>query len=203
MATKTPPEQVANGAVPQPSSPSASMRTTKSGAPGEALRPLAQAPTSVPQEYYGTKVTQNVISASHSDIIGQNDASIPGNPLATVRKSHRSSSMVATTPSVIPMPQPFLGPPLSPQQSVSSAPAAHLDPHEPRIFPGVVSRHRKSSNNQRSTADNVDGKEGDSTWAGVKKSVTYALTSDASEAAVLDEPLHEEPESEGEGEGKH
>ncbi|KAF4311114.1 Adenosine/AMP deaminase [Botryosphaeria dothidea] len=203
VATKTPPEQVANGAVPQPSSPSASMRTTKSGAPGEALRPLAQAPTSVPQEYYGTKVTQNVISASHSDIIGQNDASIPGNPLATVRKSHRSSSMVATTPSVIPMPQPFLGPPLSPQQSVSSAPAAHLDPHEPRIFPGVVSRHRKSSNNQRSTADNVDGKEGDSTWAGVKKSVTYALTSDASEAAVLDEPLHEEPENEGEGEGKH
>lgn len=201
VAAKSPPEQAANGAVPQPSSPTASMRTNKSGALVDGPKLFTQPPTSVPQDYQtGTKNTHRFLSASHSDIGGQNDAAIPGNPLATARKSGRSSSMVATTPAVIPMPQPFLGPPLSPQQSVTSAPAAHLDPHEPRIFPGVVSRSRKPSGNQRSGTDGLEGQGVDSTWAGVKKSVSFPLT-DASDAAVFDEPLHEEPESESD-EGK-
>ncbi|GME61156.1 Adenosine/AMP deaminase [Neofusicoccum parvum] len=68
------------------------------------------------------------------------------------------------------------------------------------IFPGVVSRSRKPSGNQRSGTDGLEGQGVDSTWAGVKKSVSFPLT-DASDAAVFDEPLHEEPESESD-EGK-
>ncbi|OMP87304.1 AMP deaminase [Diplodia seriata] len=190
VAAKTPAEQAANGAARQPASP-ATRKTLQVNVP------LAQAPTSAPQDRLkSVKNAHLKMSASSSDLVGHNDGSTPDNHINVTRKTNRSSSMVATTPSVIPMPQPFFGPPLSPQQSVTSASASHLDPHEPRLFPGVVSRHRKSSNTQRPV---LETGELDSTWVGVKKSGSHPLT-DASDAAVFDEPLEEE--SEGEDEGK-
>ncbi|KAK8256653.1 hypothetical protein IWZ00DRAFT_173024 [Phyllosticta capitalensis] len=114
-----------------------------------------------------------------SDVVNLSD----GDESQESRVNNPPSAMVSSTPSLVPMPQPALGLPLSPQQSISSAPAAsHLDAHEPRIFPGVVSRHRKSSAAQRPTSENME-----SSWTAFKRSSASAAATDGGDVSVFDE----------------
>ncbi|KAK8243723.1 hypothetical protein HDK90DRAFT_131825 [Phyllosticta capitalensis] len=124
--------------------------------------------------------SQNSLQGHASDVVNLSD----GDESQESRVNNPPSAMVSSTPSLVPMPQPALGLPLSPQQSISSAPAAsHLDAHEPRIFPGVVSRHRKSSAAQRPTSENME-----SSWTAFKRSSASAAATDGGgDVSVFDE----------------
>jgi AMP deaminase len=62
-------------------------------------------------------------------------------------------------PGIAVTPQPAAMPTLRSDASLSGAEHRHLDGSEPRIFPGVVSRHRRSSVQQRPGSSSISEKE--------------------------------------------
>ncbi|KAF2397590.1 AMP deaminase [Trichodelitschia bisporula] len=119
-----------------------------------------------------------------------------GHPSSPDSRPPRSSSMLFIPDSSGPVPQPpgsFAYSPTSmpvvspvgqtlPRSESSSQ--IHLDGTEPRIFPGVVSRHRTSSIQQRPTSSSLSEFGGEQVWA--KSEV---------DVAVVEEPEEmEEPE---------
>ncbi|KAF2088077.1 AMP deaminase, partial [Saccharata proteae CBS 121410] len=180
-------------------SPTASMRTNPSNTNAEAHKLFANLPpTAVPHIKQPGKTGKSHMypSASTHDLVSQYkeaDRAASSREASTLKPQHksgRSSSMVIATPSTVPMPKPIIGPPLSPQQSVSSAPSGpRLDGGEPRLFPGVVSRHRRSSAQRPSSGSfSQQGIKGtEDSLTGLKRSVVFPPDGDS----VVEESVEE------------
>ncbi|OCK76046.1 hypothetical protein K432DRAFT_396775, partial [Lepidopterella palustris CBS 459.81] len=175
----------------QPGSPSTSMRTNIS----TTNPPDSQHFSSLPAPHSPVFPAQQARLHGHpsnsaADIPAL--ANTPGSPVkdsANYQRPARSGGMVLSSGVPAPQPQTQLSsssqqqpPPLSlahaasqtqlqrsPEQASSSGPM-HFEGIEPRIFPGVVSRHRRSSVQRPSSSSFSDKGDGDgASWSGFRR----------------------------------
>jgi AMP deaminase len=86
-------------------------------------------------------------------------------------------------------------------EASSSGSALHFDGIEPRIFPGVVSRHRRSSL-QRPGSSSFSEKEGEGSWSGFRRSAGAMADAEASVVEEVGPEAEAEVKGSGEKEGK-
>ncbi|KAF2498876.1 AMP deaminase [Lophium mytilinum] len=171
----------------QPTSPSASMHTNPS-ASNLADMSAQHFPTLPPTAYQSSPVFPAQAARMHpstsaADIASQNTVNQP--PLspkgpsdaATYQRPARHSNMVLD-PGARPPPQPNAqtqpqeASPSSPSQqgfSMRSPSTIDLNGMEPRMFPGVVSRHRRSSLQRPSSSSFSEGGGDAGSWGGLRR----------------------------------
>ncbi|OCL11608.1 AMP deaminase [Glonium stellatum] len=192
-----------------PGSPSASMRTNPSTTnPLDALsshqypNPTPAAPPHANSPVFPAQQARMHPSPSTADIAALTPAAAVAAPSSPVRdttnfpRPARSPSMIFThgaTSAPQPQPQALRSPDASPSGS-----ALHFDGIEPRLFPGVVSRHRRSSL-RRPSSSSFSEKDGEGGWSGFRRGVGAALDA---EASVVEEVGPEKVEGGGERAGK-
>lgn len=175
-----------------PGSPSASMRTNPSTTnPLDALQSHQfpnLPPTALPHAHSPVFPAQQArmypsLSASDMPALAGPAPTSPVRDTTNFGRPTRSSSMI-----------------FSPEAS-SSGSALHFDGIEPRIFPGVVSRHRRSSL-QRPGSSSFSDKEGEGSWSGFRRSAGAMADVEASVVEEVGPEAEAEVKGSGEKEGK-
>jgi len=189
----------------QPGSPSASMHTTPSAsnlADGQSQHFPNLPPTAFQHSLvFPAQQARMHPSTSAADVFTQsNQHQPPSSPMGdgvNYQRPPRHSNM-ALDVGARPPPQPQAPaqqePPSPSQQSfpIRSPSTINLDGMEPRMFPGVVSRHRRSSIQRPSSSSFSEGGGDTASWSGLRRTGTAA---GEGKESVVEEPAEQGEES--------